>query len=549
MAVNQFQIGQRNRQQSVVRDKAEKIKKPSLIASAMGAVTGANRGPSGPATLAAGRDAWANALQSMSGVNTPDPITAVAKVAGMGLAGYQQGKATRGIEEGTTAFRQKLADALKGGADGASVAGLMADPYAAGSEAQLMKLWERANPTEDDLQQRKLRDMQMQRSQQEFDFAKLQQEQQGQQFKNEQTTFQQQQDEITRQKALRGGRMDAVEGFNQNIEAQGGNLFSPEIQQQLRGAGIEGVDPAEARRYRDMQPNVQAGMYDEAYQQMVAPPSKDNLMAVDGQLYNSLTGQWVTPPGGSGKPTDDMREWKQSNADKVARGEEPEALDDYLVRMKKAGASSVSVDTKGQNKYAEERGKGFADFANKSDIAEQSAMAALNSIDVMKQAMADPNFYSGSGAEQVMALRRAVVAMGGDPDQVSSMETFQGQAKKLALDSMGGSLGSGFSNADRDFITGQVPYLENTPEGNKALMEIMSRLNRRKIELARMGRQYEVDKGQIDAGFFQQMSQWSEENKLFPEVTQGGAVGGAPAPRKKPAEMSDDELKRALGGG
>lgn len=232
---------------SVVREKTKKPTAASAVAPAAGTVPGML----GPASLDANRDAWANALSTMSGVNTPDPITAIAKVAGMGLAGYGQGKATKAKEAGSSAYRAKLAEALSGQPGNADLMGLMADPYADdASQRMLWNLYERNNPTQDEIQQRQLRDLQMQQAQ---------------------LGMQQQQDEAARQQAIRGGQMDAVTGFMQQHEAAGGDLFSPEMQAGLRAQGVQGVDPADTRRYDAMQPYAQAGDFENAFQQYAAP--------------------------------------------------------------------------------------------------------------------------------------------------------------------------------------------------------------------------------------------------------------------------------------
>lgn len=132
---------------SVVREKApkKKVTQASLLEKFLpGSPVGV---AAGPASIGAKRDAWANALENMSGVYTGSPLTAAAKVAGMGFAGYQQGKASKDIEQGQQAFREKLANALAGGTpDNAAIAGLMTDPYAGDNGDMIMKLWERANP-------------------------------------------------------------------------------------------------------------------------------------------------------------------------------------------------------------------------------------------------------------------------------------------------------------------------------------------------------------------------------------------------------------------
>lgn len=131
---------------AVVREKApkKKVTRASLLDNFL---PGAKTAAVGPASLGNKRDAWANALENMSGVYTGSPITAAAKVAGMGLAGWQQGKAAQEMEQGQQAFREKWAKALAGGVpDNETISGLMADPYAGDAGNAIMQLWARANP-------------------------------------------------------------------------------------------------------------------------------------------------------------------------------------------------------------------------------------------------------------------------------------------------------------------------------------------------------------------------------------------------------------------
>ena len=89
-----------------------------------------------------------------------------------------------------------------------------------------------------------------------------------------------------------------------------------------------------------------------------------------------------------------------------------------------------------------------------------AASDALNNLSIMRQLSAGDTFYSGIGAETLLEAKKAIVALGGNPDAVSDAESFNAIAKKTALDIMGGSLGVGFSNADRDFVEGMVPILK-----------------------------------------------------------------------------------------
>lgn len=159
-----------------------------------------------------------------------------------------------------------------------------------------------------------------------------------------------------------------------------------------------------------------------------------------------------------------------------------------------------------------------------------AAVSGLNTLDAMTEAMADPNFYSGFGAEQIKTLKQAAVAMGiGDPESVTSMESFNALAKQSALDSMGGSLGAGFSNADRSFVEQQVANISSTPEGNRAIMEIQRKMARRKIQIATFADEYaKANGGKLDSGFTTALAQWAETNPLFP--ASGAAPSGAALP-------------------
>lgn len=306
----------------------------------------------------------------------------------------------------------------------------------------------------------------------------------------------------------------------------------------LRERGVEGVNPMDTIKYDQVKPYIDARDYEKGFDTMVAPPDKGDFIESNGSIYNTRTGQWTENPNGSGL-TDDIKEWNQNNRDRAARGEDPLAFEDYMTAMKKAGASTMTVDMKGQNAYALERSKGFATMAGEIDGQSRSAHSMLTTMDTMANAMNDPNFYSGPLADQVKAFRQVIVAMGGDPNLVSSMETFGAQASKMALDKMGGSLGAGFSNADRDFIRSQVMSLDYSPEGNAALMEINRRIARREIELATMMRKYEAEHGQVDAGFMQVMSDYAEANPIFANVR-------PTATPRAPRDMSDDELGSVL---
>jgi hypothetical protein len=254
------------------------------------------------------------------------------------------------------------------------------------------------------------------------------------------------------------------------------------------------------------------------------PPEMQNFLAVNPEAgakmwqEQKIKQMYADPVD----PTDDMREY-----DKALRQGYKGTLQDWIVTGKKAGAPQTTIDLRGDNAYSKTRGEGFAKRADDIDSAEQSAFKTINSLNQMDQLIEDPSFYSGFGADQLQAVKKMAVALGGDPNSVNSMEQFNTLSKQSALDTMGGSLGTGFSNADRDFVVGQVPNLQNTPQGNKTIIAINRKMQERKIEIAKMARAYEIKTGRLDAGFMQELSTWAEAHPLFTGMPPSNA-GRAP---------------------
>lgn len=205
---------------------------------------------------------------------------------------------------------------------------------------------------------------------------------------------------------------------------------------------------------------------------------------------------------------------------------------DFKTSLKRAGATNVNTNVNtGEKEYDKVLAKAEADRFVGYQKGGQGAQTALQSLDVLDNAMKDPSFYSGPGAERfALPLRQAQAALGGDPKAAASMETFRANASKAALDAMGGSLGSGFSNADRDFVLNQVPNLANTQEGNKQLIEVTRKVRQREIEIAKMAREYAAkNKGRMDAGFDSVLQNYAEKNPLF----KGATPPAAPAAPKR----------------
>lgn len=185
---------------------------------------------------------------------------------------------------------------------------------------------------------------------------------------------------------------------------------------------------------------------------------------------------------------------------------------DFLKAKKKE--FNIGINTEGADDFTKALMKGMATryetYQSEADAAEK-AMANLN---LMGNLVSQDDFYSGPFGNQVTAVRRVATLFGADPQQVADAETFNKIAKDSALQVMGGSLGVGFSNADRDFVEAMVPNIENTKAGNIKIIEVQAKIQNRKIELARMAEQYAAENGTLK-GFRAFITEWRQQNPLF----------------------------------
>jgi len=188
-----------------------------------------------------------------------------------------------------------------------------------------------------------------------------------------------------------------------------------------------------------------------------------------------------------------------------------------------------------QSAYQQTTDKSYAetDMAIQKDAA--GARGTMNTVDAMRTLMTDPNFYSGPASDQIQAAKQIGSMLGLTvPDAASPMEAFNGLSNQLIIDAAGGSLGNQISNGDVKFLQGSKPNLGNTPAGNKLLLDIASKLAKRKMEVAQWAQEYkDAHGGQIDGGWTAFEKQKAEAAPLFPPIAETqpatGGVGGAPA--------------------
>lgn len=194
-------------------------------------------------------------------------------------------------------------------------------------------------------------------------------------------------------------------------------------------------------------------------------------------------------------------------------------LMDYETALAKARATSVNLP--GQEKtYDQETGKRLASNMAEFQKDGQAAQKQMNVARIMEKLIENPNFYSGSGAQAVTAFKKGMTALGiAPPDSVAPNELFKSLSNEMTLGNIGGSLGASISNSDRSFIEAIGTQDGTSKEGNKLIIEVMKRTANRKVEFARMAREYAAKHGgRLDDGFQDVLAHHAEAKPLFADL-------------------------------
>jgi hypothetical protein len=307
----------------------------------------------------------------------------------------------------------------------------------------------------------------------------------------------------------------------------------------------------------------------------------------DGVLYNKKTGQ--TQQVGGDKPMSDVGKLQ---SDLRAGRITPEEYEAALAKVRGEGESQVErviremgIDRNGpqaqelRRKYAERVGGGATvnvDNKAETEFARQIAKTQAETYtSVMKAAAAVPGdnarldrlnqlldgVQTGKFSTSLMELQKGLRTVLGDkaptifgkPAEVAQAEAATALSNEVALTLRNPSSGAGMpgalSDGDRKFLSSMVPGLETTPEGRKLQIETQKRLNNRKVEEARLMRDYmKAHDGKLD-GWEIYVAEWAEKNPLFGDLVMPDAppTGGLPPPAAgnvRELPPSDADIRR-----
>jgi hypothetical protein len=219
---------------------------------------------------------------------------------------------------------------------------------------------------------------------------------------------------------------------------------------------------------------------------------------------------------------------------------------------------------KGRESYDTEFAKSTVKDFDEIKDAGRKGLARVGDLDVIESLIKNPSVLQGPGAERFsIPMRRTAEFFGIKTEGLPPTQLFQALVNKMALEARNPSGGAGMpgamSDPDREFLRTMVPGLQNTPEGNAALIAIHKRVAQRDIEISRMAINYaKSNGGRMDLGFYDALHRWSAANPMWsdkqkaalagnaqPSAAPGSpAAGAAPAPA--PAQETPAKSKQQL---
>jgi hypothetical protein len=113
-------------------------------------------------------------------------------------------------------------------------------------------------------------------------------------------------------------------------------------------------------------------------------------------------------------------------------------------------------------------------------VTRETASSTIKSLNKLAS-LPDNELITGQFATGRVGVANLIQTLGlasaSDAKKVAGSQEYQKVAGDVILQTLGGKLGSGFSNADREFIQGLIPQLETNPNARRQLISFMQQKN------------------------------------------------------------------------
>jgi hypothetical protein len=177
--------------------------------------------------------------------------------------------------------------------------------------------------------------------------------------------------------------------------------------------------------------------------------------------------EWI---GVDGQP--DM---KQQAVVDVATGNVIKRVGDPVSVVTSRSSSTVNLPA-GESEFIKQLGKNDANTVTTAMTNRSNALATVQTLEKL-EGLDNQQLYSGTAADSRAAVGNFLNTIGlaskDDVGRISNSQQYQKLAKDVIFQTLGGKLGAGFSNADREFVEALIPKLETSADARKQLINYM----------------------------------------------------------------------------
>lgn len=147
------------------------------------------------------------------------------------------------------------------------------------------------------------------------------------------------------------------------------------------------------------------------------------------------------------------------------------------------------------------------------------AQMEIPQLDLLKEQMNDPNFFSGAGEKYNLLYKRLKSAVGIDPEAAVPQEYLRKATAANVLSSLGALKGLGqIRVAEINMAREAAASPDNSIPANKLLVEISKRTHQRNADIAEMAQSYKEQNGKLDPVFDKQVTAYYKKNPLFTDA-------------------------------
>jgi len=213
----------------------------------------------------------------------------------------------------------------------------------------------------------------------------------------------------------------------------------------------------------------------------------------------------------------------------------------------------LATKTEADKTYASENVKSYVKKYDAIQANGDRARVDIPQLDLARKLTEDPNFYSGVGEKYNLLVKRALVALGGDANTAAPQEAFRKIVSNSILDQIKAMAGTGqIRVAEIKIMQDAAANPDNTPQSNRLLLELSSRLQKRAAVIADMAQNY--NNGRLDSGFDRKVADYDRRNPMISSdeipnfraiIDKGAKAPGAPT--QKFATPSDVHAAIAAG--